>query len=344
MNVVIPSRNWCWPLALAWWCSTAVAGYAVIDDDLLPSASVQARKSSQAQERFEIPFPRERGGLTHSARTGLDMLVPRLTTGTVRIVGRPDAVYAGSPNAATLASARANSLRDYLVRRGIPAESITVEIDTTPNPQANGSMYPSDLYLAPLGYSNRSQANHAQANISKRFEATRSHTQAPTEPAFNESALRLIHEALRTGQISAEIALQMLRSLGASPDLPQAAPIAREVYRPQPAVVHVREASQPIGHSSQAAPTEHPTWQIRKSLTLRQNLESWARIEGYDVVWELPPTFNPALQADSSFAAPSFNAAIDVLVKSLHAKGYTFLSVNIYSDRVVQFTTQRSSL
>jgi hypothetical protein len=144
----------------------AYAAFTIIDDDLLPTAVADARQqalmrqspamqqSASDSQQHEIPFFKGSGQLGPLGRQTIDKLLPVLKTAErITIVGRTDAipVYIQSKAEAEdktipLAAVRAEAIRQYLVRQGISAALIVKAPDnTTPNPQANGSIYPSYL-------------------------------------------------------------------------------------------------------------------------------------------------------------------------------------------------------
>jgi hypothetical protein len=73
-------------------------------------------------------------------------------------------------------------------------------------------------------------------------------------------------------------------------------------------------------------------------ITLRGSIARWANLEGWTLVWELPPSMDPRINSTTSFNAASFPVALGILLDGLKAKGYTSIGVNLYSDRVVSFT------
>lgn len=135
-----------WKISLAILLSNAIqanAVYAVMDDDLMPTEVVETRLPSM---HYTIPFAKGNSPLTSSGRSALDVIIPQMHGQSVRIVGRPDAILRNG-KLAQLASNRSNVIRNYLLQEGIPADDIIVEIDNSPNPQQNGNIYPSDIYI-----------------------------------------------------------------------------------------------------------------------------------------------------------------------------------------------------
>lgn len=149
----------------------AHATYTIIDDDLMPTAAVE---QPLPITHNTIEFAKNSVVLTSTGRSTLDSLIPQMGGAAIRIIGRPDAMVRTSGATAQLSRNRANSIRDYLTRHGISANNMITEVDNSPNPQANGSFYPSDLYITsvdnrlPIPNSNpRAQTQHAPSNPSR---------------------------------------------------------------------------------------------------------------------------------------------------------------------------------
>ncbi|MEM8519080.1 TcpQ domain-containing protein [Janthinobacterium sp. CAN_S7] len=131
------------------------ADYTVIPDDLLPTAVIDARYA-QPTQRFAVQFTKGRSALTEIGRNTLSTLMPIMNGSAIKIVGRPDANPAAKGSAIAIPGNRARNIRDYLTRQGIPLNSITIEIDNSPNPQQNGSSYPCDVYVTRIDRSSQS--------------------------------------------------------------------------------------------------------------------------------------------------------------------------------------------
>lgn len=137
-------------LSILFATSHAHASYTIIDDGLLPTAAVE---QPLPITHSTIEFTKNSNVLTTTGRSTLDSLIPQMGGAAIRIIGRPDARARTSGAAAQLSRNRANSIRDHLIRQGISANNMIVEVDNSPNPQANGSFYPSDIYIT--GVDNR---------------------------------------------------------------------------------------------------------------------------------------------------------------------------------------------
>lgn len=298
----------CWLAAgaLALVASSAHATYTVIEDDLLPDPAIAARNAPAPTQpdRFSIGFPKLQTNLGPLGMAALDTLVPNMRGASIRIVGRPDAMpYVGNEKQAFLARYRAINIKNYLVKKGVPEGSITLEVDNSPNPQPNGSTYPSDIYLTkgearPVSgaaavytesrYPVEAQQGRASAPVytSNRPGASLPPALAPqaayVQPAYqapaavaseSDQVIQYINQAVQSGKMHPTVALQLIRQLmandgGRATPMQATAPIAAmPQYAPQPAPVQV-------------APK--PVWSLNKNVGVRENIDAWSRIAGWN--------------------------------------------------------------
>lgn len=339
---IVYKANFCFALICALgWASPATAGYTVIDDDLLPTSMAGDRYISRFQEQYAVSFPRDRSALTDSSRAVLDALIARMQGSSIRIVGRPDAHIVSPEKASLLSSNRANGIRDYLLKKGIPASNVFVEVSHSPNPQPNGVNYPSDVYITPLGMSERGalQTRRTQPNeeILSSGQAQRSDLQERQLPSSNESEqlMQFIDRALRDGQIQPAFALKLMRTL-----------ISNTSTQPTPSYNANNEFAAVkttfVGTTAQRQPTPaivpSNTWVLDRSRTLKQNLMAWAQRERLGIEWDLPPSFiEPTWRETTTIRAASLSEAITFVLQGLHTSGYTPIQADIYSD-VVRFS------
>lgn len=300
--------------------SQAHAAYTVIDDDLLPT-SMQAEAQTQAPGHYSIPFTKERSPLTAAGRALLDALLPQINGALVRIVGRPDAGTRGKVE--LLASNRANNIRDYLTRKGVPLSSITVEVDPSPNPQPNGSIYPSDIYLnrtdsiapqPPRTWIAQEQqpsppvqtvrapsqprtASYIPGTPSARIppapaRAVPEQTAPKNTKSSDDALINYINKSVLSGQMDAAVALQLIRTLmegesGANPMPASAIKAAKPA--PQIAMAAPQTAQpekQPLFVATPSLARKE-TWVLDKNLTLRDNLDVWSKKSGWNpTVWD----------------------------------------------------------
>lgn len=332
---LVLKASYCCAALLALGCSSAMAAYSVIDDDLLPTRQTQA-----TQDHYAIPFIRDRSALTDADRAILDMLIPRMNRASVRIVGRPDAFISGPEKASLLARTRANNIQDYLIRRGIAASTIKVEVDSAPNPQPNGSTYPCDLYIGSAPYPQRSgypttQRQEIEEYLPASKPAFGAITQQPqpsqtADSAANDRMARFINQALKDGQMEPSVALTLIRNLLATtPNTQMPQMVGANEATPRPAPIR--------GYPASPATTASGMWTLDKNRSLKQNLASWAKQERLDIEWDLPPGFEPSLRETTSIRAASFADAVGVVLQGLQLKGYSPIRADIYSD-VVRFS------
>ncbi len=304
----------------------ANAGYVVIDDDLMPTPAMNqtqplAAQAAQIASLYEIPFAKDRSPLTSAGRAALDVLIPQMRNQMIRIVGRPDARMYTEGKLAMLASNRANVIRNYLLHEGIPANSISTEIDNSPNPQTNGSVYPSHIYIGRIQEAG-SAAQASQTNTTPYSLPTPQPVAAPT-PSYTTSPqpgaqqiqrassltfadknaqaliIQFISRATQSGQMDSQAAMKMIQIISNADavGLPQPLgvdtvpqiPPQKEKYKPQ-----VFEASRGYGvppekpvapEKSKAlfvsAAIRKAAWKVDSAKTLRENITNWALASGW---------------------------------------------------------------
>jgi Toxin co-regulated pilus biosynthesis protein Q len=284
----------------------AKADYTVINDDLYPETMIQATRQARmapqrvavgiVPQRYTIPFVRGVSRLTNYGSDTLAMLLPKLHGASIRIVGRPDAIIYATGELSRMPRARAENIRAYLVRLGVPTNKIAIEIDNTPNPQAAGNGYPCDIYITYA--EERAAASFAAASRYDNKELTKeeaieqaaqrptmrpTHTAAHAESAYaavtpqptpatvlinqaaptgnNKRLVQYINQAVESGHMSPQVALNLLRGLIDA------------------------ENSTPTAAATPAARKE--SWLLDKNLTLRDNMEVWSKKSGWKtVIWE----------------------------------------------------------
>ncbi|HJV75118.1 MAG TPA: TcpQ domain-containing protein [Noviherbaspirillum sp.] len=259
----------------------ANAGYTVIEDDLFPTSAapsnrfdLRSAELSRAEpnlmpvrtgdeQRYSIPFAKYRSPLTAAGRAKLDELIPAMKGARVRVVGRFDAMAYTSGKLEMLAYNRANMIRAYLMKNGIPASDITMEVDANPNPQPNGTTYPSDLYISRADrYANQSSEASSYALPSKYQTAPQQQVSASGNDA---RTIQYINQAVQSGQMSPAVAVKLIQYIMDSK--PGNAVLARPaVYQPT-TQVRPEVSAQP--------------WTLDKALTLRENIDAWSKLAGW---------------------------------------------------------------
>jgi len=199
-------------------CSfTAQATYVIVDDELMPTPA-----PAQTTIHYTIPFAKDRSPLVRDGRNALDAIIPQMRGDqTIRIVGRPDANIYVQGKLAQLASNRANIMRNYLMHAGISGNNISIDVDNTPNPQANGSLYPSDIYITRQS-DNRGQQTYFPASQTQPSTGMQPYTPPAPAPAV---------QSLYT-------------------PMPVTQPAYQQPYIPQPAPQTVAPATQPIAFTN----------------------------------------------------------------------------------------------
>lgn len=291
--------------------SAASAGYTVIDDDLLPTAMIQSRMSQQQQSQTHhvVPFSKGHSQLTLPARDTLNALLPLMRNASIRIVGRSDA-----QRYVRIASNRAKNIHEYLVRQGIPDSSIVVDIDNTPNPQTNGSIYPCDLYItrtnarAPSPYPAAIEffapapayapaqvivpqqpqpqqriSSPAPAPLPSSYTVARAPAPMHTE---QDQLMQYINQSVQSGQMEPAVALKLIRQMMVNSQqkaqqLPvqqvQAPAYTQEQITAQPQI----PKPEPLFVATPAL-VRKETWKLDKALTLRENLDVWSKLAGWN--------------------------------------------------------------
>jgi hypothetical protein len=293
----------------------ANADYTVIDDDLLPTKMIQSRLPQQQlpQTHHTIAFTKGYSRLTLPARDALNALLPLMQGASIRIVGHSDA-----QRYARLASNRAKSIREYLVRQGIPDSSIVSDIDNTPNPHTNGSIYSSDLYItrletrAPSPYPaaleffapsapppTYAQQIPQQQPQQRMVAPTPAPTQSPyvviaaptPARAEQDQLIQYINHAVQSGQMEPAVAIKLIRQMMVSgqPTIQQAP--AQQIQKPPQEQIAVQLQPQPQQPEplfvATPALVRKETWKLDKALTLRENVDAWSKLAGWNpTAWE----------------------------------------------------------
>lgn len=300
----------------------AQASYTVIDDDLLPTAIVDARHVSSKLEQYDIPFAKNSYTLGTRGRRVADQLITSLQGASIKIIGRPDAqpgakvLDADNTTPVSLASARTNSLRQYLLRQGIPASSITTTADDSPNPQANGSIYPSQITVSRPPSYDRTQLQPQPAQPAVVANSPALISPAPVVNKLvtpdRDQLIQFINQSVRSGAMEASVALTLMAHLlnespannKALPPVPTPPSIAPQTAvqpkapapLPAPPSVAPQIAVQPKAPAPAPAPVmasilvatptlaRKPAWVLSKTMTLRDNVNAWSKLAGWNPV------------------------------------------------------------
>jgi len=296
--------------------TNAHATYTVIDDDLYPTAAIQARDRSgddRSAEKFKVTFNRGSSLVGPMARSFVDDLIPRMQAASrIRIVGRTDYASATeNKKQHSLGMARASALRSYLIQAGIPSNIIQVDLDATGNPLASSGISPAEIIVSNTRDSGPSVVDQVRAQIRAQQEQAIPHpyqylnqapepfarsaplapvnvvaqAQAPsTRSPSDERLIQYINQAVQTGQMLPSVAAQILRSLAESnTSTQQAQPTAAPAPQAQ-ALLAAYPAITPVNQ----APVRVERWVLDARLTLKDNLDEWAKASGWRATaWEV---------------------------------------------------------
>lgn len=295
--------------------TNAHATYTVIDDDLYPTAAIQARDRSgddRSAEKFKVTFNRGSSVVGPMARSFVDDLIPRMQAASrIRIVGRTDFASATeNKKQHSLGMARASALRSYLIQAGIPSNIIQVDLDAAGNPLASSGISPAEIFVSNSRDSGSSVVDqvraqyraqqdqaipHAYQYLNQAPEATaRSASLAPvnvvaqaqapaTRSPTDERLIQYINQAVQTGQMLPSVAAQILRSLAeTNTSAQQAQPTAATAPQAQALL-----AAYPATLTVNRAPVRVERWVLDARLTLKDNLDEWSKASGWNpTAWE----------------------------------------------------------
>lgn len=262
--------------------ASAKADYTVINDDLLPTSVVEARYI-QPPKFFTVGFVKNRSTLTNTGRNTINSLLPLMLDASVKIIGRPDATAARGKTA-MIPENRARNIKDFLTRQGVPANSITIEIDNSPNPQESGIIYPSDIVITRADRRQVVASAYTQQQYTPppQRQMLASYAQAaqqqpvlqqnPSTASQQDALIQFINQGVKTGQMEPAVALQLMRALlgDASKDQQQFPALASNLPASQaPMIIQKQD------------------WILDKNMTLRDNINAWLKIANWNPsLWE----------------------------------------------------------
>ncbi|ABE47099.1 TcpQ domain-containing protein [Polaromonas sp. JS666] len=211
----------------------------------------------------------------------------------ITIVGRDD-----SSEKEGLEKARAENLRDALVKMGISGERITVKLGVMGTPK--DKLWPSDIRIERVVPTAIARPTEAQTDKS-------AHVQVNVE------------NLVRAGVLTREQGLAILRKgadarsdVAVAPAAAPQAPVSLEVP--------------PSGFDFKAG-----------DKTIAGTIRRWAGATNFQVVWDAAPSVDAPVTGDAVIAAASMKEALDKVVTALQRKGYD-IQATVYSNRVVRFT------
>lgn len=267
-----------------------------------------AQEPKLITEHFMIPFAKMRSPLTPIGRVSLDKIVAQLDGGLIQIVGRPDEIVYKQGKLGAIPQNRANNIRDYLVRKGVPAKFISISIDTAPNTLVD-SIYASDVYLThrqvePFRVQpvmQQKQVVSTPPSIRTEPLVERHEPAASAENRAQASLIKWVLRLVQAKQLSNEAAASIFADLAggsASTETAQVQFVSQALpdpaQRPAQPVVEVKpvleaqpEVKKPVPPLAMlfvaaTATIRKPLWVLDTGKTLKENLDVWAKQAGWN--------------------------------------------------------------
>ena len=252
-------------------------------------------ESTERQVYFGLGSPT----ITPQAFKLLQASIPDFKGATsITVIGRDD-----SSEKEGLEKARANALRDALLKMGVNADRITVKIGVMG--QQKDKLWPSDIRVERV----------IPTPIAR-----------PAEGGDDRSKLvSSVENLVRAGVLPRDQALQILRKSGDS-RLPGTSVALPQV--PDPLTQSAIKSSEvpAAGFDFKAA-----------DKTVGGSIRRWAAATNYQVVWDAPLTSDAPVTGDVVIAATGMKEALEKVIAALNRKGYD-LQATLYSNRVIRFS------
>ena len=307
------------PIALSCLLLSAIsqsvqAEYVVMYEDLYPTTMMQARAVAREQPRptpanHSVQFARGRSQLGSTALRTLYQASRNTAGASIVVVGRPD-IADRDGNMSTLASNRATAIRDYLIRRGVAAGSITIETEDAPNAERNSDVqisYQDNQPASPYLYAAyNARPAPAAAPIAAPIAAYLPAKAIPPSTGAHKKAqaraelLQLITKGIQSGEMRPTEAIELLRvasDLDFSNEVTQVSPPSpvQAISIPTAFVVPTAQPVQvalakPVEIVQMAAPQiQAPNitkWEILESdITLEKTFARWSKLANWEVKW-----------------------------------------------------------
>lgn len=300
--------------------TNAHATYTVIDDDLYPTAAIEARDNryyasseNLPSDKFKVGFIKGSSTVGPLARSFVDGLLPRMQSAArIRIVARTDSVApTDSAKQESLAMARAIALRSYIARAGIPSSIVQIEVDTTGTPQAATGISPADIFISSgVAAAPRPQVRfsheppaiaHAYRYLHEGSEPARPAmvtltTVAPRQVQVNASAATPMSAPSNSPANSDERLIAYINQAVQSGQMQPS--VALQLLRSMADAAPRTATAQAVSTAPQtiAAPASAPAlpvapapmrWDLDPRLTLRGNVDAWSKAAGWrPTIWE----------------------------------------------------------
>lgn len=264
---------------------------------------IEWRDSETVTESEQVWFPKGQGFLGKNALRDVAALGARYTNATaVVITGRDDDSFKQG-----LEMARANSIKNTLVKAGVPAHVITVKAG--PAGKSDKGLWPSDIRIE---------------------SAVPTKVARPGNPS-GDAARENIHQLLRAGVITPDQAIGLLRRAGQQELAAKAEEVRAQFQQSADAKTAADAASKPV----EAEPMK---FDFRASdRTISNTLRRWGQAAKYEVVWNAPASDDAAVNGTTVLSATSMKQAVEMVVSSMRRKGYQ-INATIYSNRVIVFS------
>lgn len=219
---------------------------------------------------------------------------------TITIIGRDD-----SSEKEGLDQARANILRDALVKMGVSADRIKVKNGVMGT--ARNKLWPSDIHIERVVPTAIARPADAQSEKSAYVQSN-------------------VENLVRAGVLTREQGASILRKgTNVRPDVGAAVAVSVAASSPAPQLpVNLEVPS--TGFDFKAV-----------DKTIAGTIRRWASATNYQVVWDAAPSADAPVTGDAVIAAGSMKEALDKVVTALQRKGYD-IQATVYSNRVVRFT------
>jgi len=235
--------------------------------------------------------------LSAQAKKALADMATQLKGATaITVVGRDD-----SSEKEGLEKARANAIRDALLKMGVGGDRITVKIGVMGEPR--DKLWPSDIQIERAVSTAISRPSLPQSDKAAHIQSN-------------------VEGLVAAGVLSREQGAAILRR--APESRPEGTSMQPSAAPTPPVVVNLEVP--PSGFDFRAS-----------DKTIAGTIRRWAVATNYEVVWDASPTVDAPVNGDALVAAASMKDALDKVVTALQRKGYD-LQATVYSNRVVRFT------
>lgn len=339
----------------------AQAQYTVLSDDLYPESLIQARyQPALTTVKNTIPFADNRSSLGPLGSAAVDRLARELGNATVRIVGRPDAVMQNTGHGNRISYNRAVAMRDRLITKGIPASSITIEVDETLQGQSSDGVYWSDVYITrndtpprapyPVAFAppnNAIQAARFSRATYQTFETTQTVTAEPatttTNPAGDrDQLLAFINASILDGTMHPTVGLRLLQTLLGDAQTAPTQPVTPTVAQVKPAPLVATAAPTTLDLNVKVKTEISDSWEILSSdATLQDTFQRWGKLANWTIHWEdVPPIRNRSFV---KFPASDFFTIADHVLnqaKNAAKAAGIDLTIKAYPNRVIVISKQ----